>query len=342
MNYRFLFGLTALMWIVFSFASCESNPNNNMDDVAFIEADTTMSDMDKELDAINKMLKNDVNNTGLYLKRARIYKENGNLTAAINDLNRAIKIDSLIPEFYLLKAELYKAQDDYKAAKQTLDKCLYIDNDNVQARVELGWLALYVTNHEQALDYADAALKRDMYHAEAYYLKGMIFLDKKDTALAISSFKTAVEQENDYYDAYIQLGMLHFNDPLGEGYFKNALRVDSNSLEALYNTGMYYQEKGKFDEAIALYKKAIALHPYREPYFNIAYIHHEYLQEYDKAVEWYTKAINIEPKYIDAYYNRGLCYELLNNRTNAKNDFQTVLKLHPTHTYAAIALERVL
>lgn len=338
---RLLFIIPTLL--VLFFASCENG--NTVDDIpnTTIATDTTLTEEERAFKEINELLKTDVNNTGLYLKRARLYQKYGDFNAAVNDLNRAIKIDSLIPEFYLLKAELLKNQDKFKEAKEVLDKCMYVDNDNVQARVELGWLALYTYNHKQALDYADAALKRDMYNAEAYYLKGMIFLDKKDTALAKSSFKTAVEQENDYYSAYIQLGLLYFYDEsnISEGYFKNALRIDPKSLEALYSIAYYYQERGEYEKAMEHYQKSIDIQPYREPYFNMGYIHHEYLQEYEKAIEYYTKAINVEPRYLDAYFNRGLCYELMKNNVKAKADFQKVLEFNPTHTNAAKALERV-
>lgn len=343
MIFRTLVFIVPTLLILF-FVSCENgNSVDNNTEGTTIATDTTLTEEERAFKEINEQLKTDVNNTGLYLKRARLHQKYGDYNAAVNDLNRAIKIDSLIPEFYLLKAELLKGQDKYKEAKEALDKCMYVDNDNVQARVELGWLALYAFNHKQALDYADAALKRDMYNAEAYYLKGMIFLDKKDTALAKSSFKTAVEQENDYYDPYIQLGVLYFHDEsnISEGYFKNALRIDPNSLEALYNIGFYYQERGEYEKAMEHYQKSIDIQPYREPYFNMGYIHHEYLQEYEKAVEYYTKAINVEPRYLDAYFNRGLCYELMKDRTKAKADFQKVLELNPTHTNAAKALERV-
>ncbi len=338
---RLLFIIPTLL--VLFFASCENG--NTVDDIpnTTIATDTTLTEEERAFKEINELLKTDVNNTGLYLRRARLYQKYGDFNAAVNDLNRAIKIDSLIPEFYLLKAELLKSQDKFKEAKEVLDKCMYVDNDNVQARVELGWLALYTYNHKQALDYADAALKRDMYNAEAYYLKGMIFLDKKDTALAKSSFKTAVEQENDYYSAYIQLGLLYFYDEsnISEGYFKNALRIDPKSLEALYSIAYYYQERGEYEKAMEHYQKSIDIQPYREPYFNMGYIYHEYLQEYEKAIEYYTKAINVEPRYLDAYFNRGLCYELMKNNVKAKADFQKVLEFNPTHTNAAKALERV-
>ena len=339
MKYFILFSLS-----IFLLIACNNNEKKIVEQAKEQIIDTTSNEQVLAFKEINELIKNDVNNTSLYLKRARLYQKYGAVPKAIQDLDRAISVDSLIPEFYLLKAELLKSQDKLNEAKEVLDKCMFVDNKNVPARIELGWLALIAKNYKQALDYADAALKRDIYASEAYFLKGMIFIEKKDTSLAISSFKTAVEQENDYYDAYIQLGILHLykKGKLSEGYFKNALRIKPKSLEALYNIGFYYQEVGEYTKAIETYHEILAIQEFREPYFNLGYIHQEYLSAYEEAIGFYTKAIEVEPKYIDAYYNRGLCYEKIKNKAKAKADFQEVLKLNPTHTFAAIALERTL
>ena len=306
--------------------------------------DTTISERTAEFTAINGLLKKDINSPVLYLRRAKLYEKYEDLSSAVGDLDRAIKLDSLVPEYYLLKAQLLKKQDKLLESKEALDQCMHIDNSNIQARVELGWLAFIGLNHDQAMDYADEALKRDIHNAEAYYLKGMIFEEKKDTSKAISSFMTAVEQENDYFDAYMHLGLLHYEQPnnLAKEYFRNALRVDSNSLEALYAFGMICQESGDFNEAIETYYKILSINEYREPYFNLGYIHQEYLKVYDVAIENYTKAIELDPKYIQAYYNRGLSYEQLDNKKKAEEDLRTALKLNPQYTHAALALERVL
>jgi Tfp pilus assembly protein PilF len=47
------------------------------------------------------------------------------------------------------------------------------------------------------------------------------------------------------------------------------------------------------------------------------------------------------PTYTKAFYNRGLCYESLNKRKEAEDDYVQALKLEPTYTEAAKALSRV-
>jgi tetratricopeptide (TPR) repeat protein len=304
----------------------------------------TVSEQTLAFKEVNAALKAEINNPTLYLKRSKLYMKYGDLSSAVNDLDRAIGIDSTASEYYLLKAELLKKQDKLKESKEVLDKVMYLDNDNLQARLELGYLALIARQYKQALDYADAVLKKDVYNAEAYFLKGMIFEDKRDTVKAISSYVTAIEQENDYYEAYMQVGLLSFDtDPkLGKEFIKNALRIDSNSMEALYAYGMISQESGDYNEAIETYYKILSIEEFREPHFNLGFIHQEYLKVYDVAIEHYTNAIRLEPKYIDAYFNRALCYEQLDKPQKAVEDLKVVLKLNPQHTQGALLMDRVL
>ncbi|MCO6500949.1 MAG: tetratricopeptide repeat protein [Vicingus serpentipes] len=335
---RILTRIGLLLIIFFTACQTDTKPVKEVEEQVAAPTEKTLA-----FQQINDQLKADINNPSLYLKRAQLYKQYNDLSSAVDDVDRAIKIDSLIPEFYLLKAELLKTQNKLKEAKATLDKCMLIDNGNIPARLELGFLALVVKDYKQALNYADAVLKRDLYSAEAYHLKGMIFEEQGDTALAISSFITAVEQESNYYDAYIHLGLLHMNSDkiLAKGYLKNALKLQPNSLDALYAYALCCQEKGDYNEAIETYHNLLTIKEISEAYFNLGYIHQEYLKTYDVAIDNYTKAIAIAPNYYEAYYNRGLCYEELKKYQLAEKDFRMSLKINPTYTYSAIALERV-
>jgi tetratricopeptide (TPR) repeat protein len=54
-------------------------------------------------------------------------------------------------------------------------------------------------------------------------------------------------------------------------------------------------------------------------YFNLA--------QYNEAIANYNQAIELNPQYIQAYYNRGLAYESNKQLEEAKEDFEKVLTL---------------
>jgi tetratricopeptide (TPR) repeat protein len=66
-----------------------------------------------------------------------------------------------------------------------------------------------------------------------------------------------------------------------------------------------------------------------------------YLKNYDEAVRFFTEAIKVEPRYADAYYNRGFAYELKQKRQAAKADYENALRIQPEHNLAQKGLIRV-
>ena len=51
------------------------------------------------------------------------------------------------------------------------------------------------------------------------------------------------------------------------------------------------------------------------------------LKQYDAAIKDYDKTIELDPKYADAYYNRGNAKAILNQYAAATQDYQTALRL---------------
>ena len=51
------------------------------------------------------------------------------------------------------------------------------------------------------------------------------------------------------------------------------------------------------------------------------------LQNYEQAISDYNRAIEINPKYAEAYYNRGLLYQILDETEKANADFAKAKQL---------------
>ena len=90
-----------------------------------------------------------------------------------------------------------------------------------------------------------------------------------------------------------------------------------------------------YDKAIADETKAIEINPrYVLAYANrgIAYGNKG---DYDKAIADETKAIEIDPRYANAYANRGIAYEKLGRKIEAIADYRSTLALSQSNRAAA-------
>ncbi len=73
-------------------------------------------------------------------------------------------------------------------------------------------------------------------------------------------------------------------------------------------------------------------------YYNQGLVHSKN-GELDKAIENYTKAIELKPNYVDAYYNRGGAWLRLGEREKAKSDLTTARNMGSD---AITALDKIL
>lgn len=51
------------------------------------------------------------------------------------------------------------------------------------------------------------------------------------------------------------------------------------------------------------------------------------IEDYSAAIKYFTKVIEIDPRYADAYYNRGGCKAQVNNHHGAIDDFDKAIAL---------------
>ncbi|MEO0934241.1 MAG: tetratricopeptide repeat protein, partial [Cyanobacteria bacterium J06641_2] len=58
------------------------------------------------------------------------------------------------------------------------------------------------------------------------------------------------------------------------------------------------------------------------------------LENYPNAIPDFTQAIEINPNYLDAYYNRGCCYFYIQDYQAAINDFSFSIQINPQYLQA--------
>lgn len=276
-------------------------------------------------------------NRGLALHRM------GRDSLALQDWYHAARLDTNRAEFASAIGDLLFEHKDVNGSLVWLQRALRHDPEDPRAQLKIAKLMLFTKDYEQAFKAINTVLRRDAFNPEGYYLKGMIYKELKDTAKAISSFQTALNVAPDYRDAAIQLGQVYCQrgDPLGLEYYESAFKMDTANVFPLYARGMYFQEKGDYEAAKEEYKRCI-LHnmQYADAYFAAGFI---LLQQdsFEKARRQFDHVTRIAPTDARAYYNRGLCSELMGDKDAAAADYRQALTFDTHYATAQEGLERV-
>ena len=61
-------------------------------------------------------------------------------------------------------------------------------------------------------------------------------------------------------------------------------------------------------------------------------------QKYEDSLSKFDQAISAKPNCKEAYFNKGLCYQSLNDYSKALECFEQALKIDPNYTSALIGL----
>ena len=159
------------------------------------------------------------------------------------------------------------------------------------------------------------------------------------------NFQVSIDKDPNYYAAYIQSGKIYSNqgNQLAIQYLKSAIDLQPKMYEAHYLLGMFYQEHNMLEDAHQEYEfistKIDSTLP--DPYYNRGYIEMVYKRNFAEAEKWFSKAIYWNPKYADAWYNRGFSYELDGQLSKAKTDYQKAMELEPNFPLAIKGLNRI-
>jgi tetratricopeptide (TPR) repeat protein len=308
------------------------------------ESSTQKEVKEDSLGWVNTQILENPNRPDLYMAKARYMLRKGNVEKAVEEANKAIGLDSSNVAYRNFKADAYYDAQDLLNAKNVYMEVLEKDETNMNANKKMAWISLIAGQHESCFSYANDVLKQNQYLPEPYYLKGLAYKELGNFKLAVSNFRTATEQDNDYLEAWLQLGYMYevAEDTLAGAFFENALRIDSNNIDALYAFGVHLQQWGIAYEAIDQYQHIIRVNnSYHNAYYNIGFIYLELLEQNDSAIKYYDKVVTLNPYNYKGYYNRGLAFERNNQFPQALMDYDKTLELKPDYTPAAKGKSRV-
>lgn len=124
--------------------------------------------------------------------------------------------------------------------------------------------------------------------------------------------------------------------------YEAAAKLDNKNATVHNNLGNAYRDLGDIDKAIEAYQQAITLNPKLiNPYFNLANIQLYSQKDADAAIKTYQKALTSLPDNEQVLLSLGIAYEQKNDKTKAKQVYQSILAKDAGNAAAKANLDRL-
>jgi tetratricopeptide (TPR) repeat protein len=273
---------------------------------------TTAPAVPDTLTSLNRLIQENPTTAVLYFSRSQVHFGLGDTSAALNDARQAIALDSTNADYrYLLGYLDYLLGRDADALIQ-LQAAIKLGTSNPEVYHQLGNVWLLKGDANKALVQYEKALSMDNSLAIFHFRRAYALHKLGRTAAAIEGAEVALERDSldtrslsFLFDIYISkpyqpARALAFNQRL--------MRADSLNSLAWFNQGYYYQ---------TIYQA--------EPNKST----NDAVRNLKSATNSYTRAIELNPTYAEAFYNRGYAYFLAKKFGQAAADFQEVTRLNP-------------
>ena len=167
-----------------------------------------------------------------------------------------------------------------------------------------------------AIQTYDKAIKDDPLFAQAYakraiarswgYYTGQ--LDSLHIPKCLEDINNAIKIDKDLPDIQIAFGFYYYYCKMdlekALGYFNNAAKKNPDDFEPLFYMAMVYRRKGEWVKSQNLIKKIIALDPQDALCLTNIGLTYGYFHNYDSALMFHQKAIEVLPVWSSSYRNK--------------------------------------
>ena len=296
-----------------------------------------------QLAELCRKIDNSPNNSDLYQQRAEYYYGKKQVDEALADILKAIKLNDKISAYYVTLADIYLAKNETDLVEEALQKAIAIDDYN-EAYLKLAELYLYQYMYTECDETIEKAVRLQNHNPKAYLTKAILLKETGDTTGWLRMMQLVIDQDPKEVIAYTDLAYFFQEklDPIAISYYKNALEITPNDKILNYNLGRLYQDLREYDLAKEQYENLIAIDPKSYPAYNsLGYIALNFEDNYEEAVRYFTKALEIDSLYDQAWCNRGIAYEYLEAWDRARADFLQCRKINPNNKGAITELNRL-
>jgi tetratricopeptide (TPR) repeat protein len=264
---------------------------------------------------------------GLQLNLGLAYFKSGRFREAIGALQRA----GASTQVSTLLAMSYVGLGENKEAAERLKPLAAGQPANTELSYLLAECYLRSNQYKEAMEVFEGLLQRDPNSPAVHMLLGEAMDAYQRTDEAIAEFEAAEKQAPSLPGVHFGLGYLYWKKQRyqdADREFRRELMNDPKHAKALAYLGDVKIKTGQDAAALEPLKQSIAIdRNLRVAHFDLGLLYAKSGQP-DSALAELREAIRIDPTEYSAHYRLARLYQSLGRTAEAKEEFETVQKLH--------------
>ncbi len=278
-----------------------------------------------------------------YFLRAQALASVHEDSLSLLDVLQAYQLDSLNPSYPEALGFLYLNMGQAAKAQTAFQRRLKLLPGDARTRLLLSRSYLQGGQMAEAQEQVDKVLRAAPDYPDALYAQAQIKAAQNDTPAAITYTQMALKVDSGYYDAAYQLADYYgaMKHPKTVDQYKYTFQLDTLNADPLFDIGYFYEQQQQWQQAKAAYHNCLMYdRDYTEAYLQTGKI----LLRQDsaeKALRIFNLAITTAPNSAEAYYQKGVAFELTGQKDSAGEAYRQALVFKPHHQEATEALKRL-
>jgi tetratricopeptide (TPR) repeat protein len=261
-----------------------------------------------------------------------------NYAQAISAYKIAIEWDPQLAIASSGLAQTYNQIQDYESALLLWDRAIEADATQIDFYYQRALVQKILKNYYQVLADCKHILEQSPDHSSARWLNAVALVKLENYQIALFNLNQHVDAYPQDSNGYCYRGICYERlDQLPEALvdFDRAIALQPNQPVFHHARGRTRQRLSDFQGALIDFNLVIDRKPRSAVYDDRAEVH-RCLGNHLEALQDCDRAIELNPRFIEAYFRRGLTYTALGDLELALVNYNNTIDLNPQHLNAHI------
>ncbi|MBZ5578362.1 MAG: protein kinase [Acidobacteriia bacterium] len=230
---------------------------------------------------------------------------------------------------YIRKFQMRHEPGSLRLAERNADRALQINASSATSLLSRGLAYLYSGQTPEAMALMTQAQRIDLGNPEILLYQAHAFADLDERKEEEAVYRSILKQRPNFWPAYNELGrLLYRQGRLADAAeaFQEASAVAPQVALPLTNAGSMYLMMNRRDDAISAFQQSLRAAPNELAYLNLGNLSFED-RDYRKALDYYDKARDANPRSHETFRNIGDCYDVLGNRSRMVESYSRAAEL---------------